>query len=36
MEKICQKFRDKGFEAVDIPCNQFGAQSPGSDEEIHD
>ncbi|MBP5212033.1 MAG: hypothetical protein J6Z30_04175 [Pyramidobacter sp.] len=36
MEKIYEKLRDKGFEVIDIPCNQFGAQSPGSDQEIHD
>ncbi len=26
---------DKGFEILDIPCNQFGGQAPGSDAEIH-
>ena len=25
----------KDFEIIDIPCNQFGEQAPGSDEEIH-
>ena len=27
--------KDKGFEILDFPCNQFGEQAPGSDEEIH-
>ena len=31
-----EKCRDKGFEVIDIPCNQFGAQSPGTDSEIHE
>ena len=28
------EYHDKGLEIVDIPCNQFGKQAPGSDEEI--
>jgi glutathione peroxidase len=28
------KYRDQGFEILDFPCNQFGNQAPGSDEEI--
>ena len=35
LEKIYQKYREKGFEILDFPCNQFGAQAPGTDEEIH-
>ena len=27
---------DKGLEILDIPCNQFGGQAPGTDEEIHE
>lgn len=26
---------DQGLEILDFPCNQFGEQAPGSDEEIH-
>ena len=26
---------DKGLEILDVPCDQFGHQAPGSDEEIH-
>ena len=29
------EYHDKGLEIVDIPCNQFGHQAPGTDEEIH-
>ena len=28
--------KDKGFEILDFPCNQFANQAPGSDDEIHD
>ena len=28
--------KDKGFEILDVPCDQFGHQAPGSDEEIHE
>lgn len=27
--------KDKGFEILDFPCNQFANQAPGSEEEIH-
>ena len=33
-KKIYDKYRDKGFEILDFPCNQFFEQAPGSDEEI--
>ena len=36
IEKLYSECHDKGFEVIDIPCNQFGAQAPGTDEEIHD
>lgn len=35
IEKIYEKYHDKGLEVVDIPCNQFGHQTPGTDEEVH-
>ncbi len=35
LENIYQKYHDRGFEIIDLPCNQFGRQAPGSDEEIH-
>ena len=36
LEDMYRKFHDKGFEIIDIPCNQFGGQAPGTDEEIHE
>ncbi len=29
------EYHDKGLEIVDIPCDQFGHQAPGTDDEIH-
>lgn len=34
LEAMYKKLRDKGFEILDVPCNQFGHQTPGSDEEV--
>lgn len=34
LEAIYEKYRDKGFEILDFPCNQFGEQAPGSIDEI--
>ena len=36
IEELYRKYHDKGLEILDIPCNQFGSQAPGSDEEIHE
>lgn len=35
LESIYEKYHDQGFEILDIPCNQFMNQAPGTDEEIH-
>jgi len=35
LEKLYETYHDKGFEVLDFPCNQFGHQAPGEDEEIH-
>lgn len=35
LQDIYEEFRKDGFEILDFPCNQFGGQAPGSDEEIH-
>ncbi len=35
LQELYDKLQDKEFEIIDIPCNQFGKQAPGSDEEIH-
>ncbi len=36
LEAIYEKYHDKGLELIDIPCNQFLGQAPGTDEEIHE
>ncbi|MBO6281925.1 MAG: glutathione peroxidase [Alphaproteobacteria bacterium] len=35
LERLYEKYHDKGLEIVDVPCNQFFGQAPGSDDEIH-
>ncbi|MBE5983541.1 glutathione peroxidase [Lacrimispora sp. AGF001] len=35
LEALYRKYRDQGFEILDFPCNQFGHQAPGTEEEIH-
>ena len=35
LQKIYDKYKDRGFEILDFPCNQFANQAPGTDEEIH-
>jgi glutathione peroxidase len=34
LEKLYEKYRDRGLVVLGFPCNQFGAQEPGSAEEI--
>ena len=34
LEALHRKHRDKGFEVLGFPCNQFGGQEPGSEQEI--
>lgn len=34
LEELYQKYKDKGLIVVGFPCNQFGAQEPGNNEEI--
>lgn len=36
LEEMYEKFHDKGLEIIDVPCNQFAGQTPGTDEEIHE
>ncbi len=36
IEELYKKYHEKGLEILDVPCNQFGKQAPGSDEEIHE
>jgi len=35
LEKLYKEYHEKGLEILDFPCNQFGNQAPGNDEEIH-
>ena len=34
LETLYEKYKDKGFEILDFPCNQFGHQAPGTEAEI--
>lgn len=34
LEEIYNKYKNKGFEILAFPCNQFGEQEPGTNEEI--
>ena len=36
LEKLYKEYHEKGLEIIDIPCNQFGNQAPGTDDEIHE
>ena len=35
LENLYKEYHNKGLEILDFPCNQFGSQAPGSDDEIH-
>jgi len=35
LQSIYKKYENKGFVILDFPCNQFGHQAPGTEEEIH-
>ncbi len=35
LEELYEAYHDRGLEILDFPCNQFGHQAPGEDEEIH-
>ena len=34
LEALYRKYKDNGLEVLGFPCNQFGAQEPGSEQEI--
>jgi glutathione peroxidase len=34
LEALYRKYRDRGFTVLGFPCNQFGAQEPGTEAEI--
>ncbi len=35
LEALYKNYREQGLEILDFPCNQFGEQAPGTEEEIH-
>lgn len=35
LQELYTKYKEKGFEILDFPCNQFLGQAPGTEEEIH-
>ena len=36
LQELYSKYSNKDFEILAFPCNQFGAQEPGSNEEIQE
>ncbi len=34
LQSLFEKYEDQGFVVLDFPCNQFGGQAPGTQEEI--
>ena len=36
LESLHEKYNEKGLAVLGFPCNQFGAQEPGSDEDVSD
>lgn len=36
LEEMYEALHEQGLEIIDIPCNQFGGQAPGSDAEIQE
>ena len=36
LEAMYEELKDKGFEILDFPCNQFANQAPGTEDEIHE
>ena len=36
LENLYKKYHERGLEILDFPCNQFGNQAPGNNDEIHE
>ncbi len=34
LQELYDKYKEKGLEILGFPCNQFGAQEPGSNDEV--
>lgn len=35
LQKLYEKYRDRGLVVLGFPCNQFGGQEPGTNEEVN-
>lgn len=35
LQQLYEKYRDQGLVILGFPCNQFGGQEPGSNEDVH-
>lgn len=36
LQAMYEKYHEAGLEIIDVPCNQFAGQTPGTDDEIHE
>lgn len=36
LQNLYDKYKEKGFVVLDFPCNQFGHQAPGTNDEIQE
>ena len=36
LEELHEKYKDRGFSVIGVPCNQFRGQEPGTAEEIRE
>ncbi|MGZ4590760.1 MAG: glutathione peroxidase [Frankiaceae bacterium] len=36
LERIYERYADRGFAVLGFPCNQFGEQEPGTEQEIQE
>lgn len=36
LERLHERYADRGFTVLGVPCNQFGGQEPGTSEEIQE
>lgn len=34
LERLHERYKDRGFSVIGFPCNQFGGQEPGTPDEI--
>ena len=34
LQNLYEKYQDQGFEVLGFPCNQFGAQEPGTNDDV--